>query len=83
MALNRETIIACYDKKRIPFGTMKRFARNFSEFCTEEVQIPEFKSHRKNSSSENEIDSLNQTVSFISELSRIRVDSVIYKEIEN
>ena len=84
--MQRSKIIKCYSKTRTKIPSLLTFIKNFPEFSTKSKTTPEFKKtsnpeiHKKKNSKNS---SINETVSFCSKLSRIKIDRVLYKEILN
>merc|ERR1711976_128072 len=87
--MNREKIIASYYKKRKNISFVKNFCAEYPLYSSKYALKPEFdklKKKKKNDSpkitkAETLENSMNQTVSFITTLSRISTNNVFYKEI--
>ena len=78
--IDTKLIIDCYTKDRTSLPSMNRMITSFDQFFSKDALKPEFLGlEQKNKFST--ASSVQDTVSFCSTLSRVKVNRVLYKEI--
>ena len=84
--MNKALIIDCYDKERTIPGKIKKLFKSLEGYISEKPLIPEFKISNEQFSrqrADSKVSSIQDTISYCSKLSRVKIDRVLYKQILN